>query len=75
MFDKPSLTLLPSYQVPKIKAVLQYSETNMMNFLYSLLRLKSLYMLRELRAHLQEALHNGTWYIACVLCQLAATRI
>jgi hypothetical protein len=29
-------------------------------------------MFRALLAHLQEALHSGTWYIACVLCQLAA---
>jgi hypothetical protein len=30
-------------------------------------------MFRTLLDHLQEALHNGTWYIACVLCQLAAS--
>jgi hypothetical protein len=29
-------------------------------------------MFRALLARPQEALHNGTWYIACVLCQLAA---
>jgi hypothetical protein len=29
-------------------------------------------MFRVLLAHLQEALHNNTLYIACVLCQLAA---
>jgi hypothetical protein len=29
-------------------------------------------MFRELLAHPQEALHSDTWYIACVLCQLAA---
>jgi hypothetical protein len=26
-------------------------------------------------AHLQEALTNGIWYIACVLCQLAETEL
>jgi hypothetical protein len=29
-------------------------------------------MFRALLAYPQEALHKGTWYIACVLCQLAA---
>jgi hypothetical protein len=29
-------------------------------------------MFRALLAHPQEALHNGAWYITCVLCQLAA---
>jgi hypothetical protein len=52
--------------------ICKYSETNVMHFLFSLLRIKSLYMFRALLAHLQEVLHNGTWYIACVLCQLAA---
>jgi hypothetical protein len=27
-------------------------------------------MFRALLAHLQEALHNDTWCIACVLCKL-----
>jgi hypothetical protein len=43
-----------------------------MHFLFHLLRIKGLYMFRALLAHPQEALHRGTWYIACVL---AATRI
>jgi hypothetical protein len=38
--------------------VYQYSETNVMHFLFSLLRIKSLYMFRALLAHLQEALHK-----------------
>jgi hypothetical protein len=68
MFDKHSLTLLPSYRVPKIKAVLQYSTTNVMHFLFNLLRIKGLYMFRAILAHPQDAIHtNGTWYIACVL--------
>jgi hypothetical protein len=44
----------------------------MMHFLFNLLRIKVLCMFRALLAHPQEALHSGTWYIACVLCQLAA---
>jgi hypothetical protein len=83
--------------------VYQYSETNVMQFLFSLLRIKGLYMLRALIAHPQEALQkrhlvycvrvmsvgctrikvemqswcstSGTWYIACVLCQLASPGI
>jgi hypothetical protein len=50
----------------------QYSGTNVMHFLFSLLRIKGLYMFRALLTHSQEVLHNGTWYIVCVLCQLAA---
>jgi hypothetical protein len=34
----------------------QYSETNVMHFLFNLLRIKSLYMFRALLAHPQEAL-------------------
>jgi hypothetical protein len=36
----------------------QYSETNVMQFLFSLLRIKGLYMFRALLAHPQEALHK-----------------
>jgi hypothetical protein len=50
----------------------QYPETNMMQFLFSLLKIMGLYMLRALLAHTQEALQSDIWYIACVLCQLAA---
>jgi hypothetical protein len=50
----------------------QYSETKVMYVLFSLLRIKGLYMFRALLAHSQEALYRGTWYVACVLCQLAA---
>jgi hypothetical protein len=36
----------------------QYSQTNMMRFLFSLLRIKGLYMFQELLAHPQEVLHK-----------------
>jgi hypothetical protein len=36
----------------------QYSETNVKHFLFSLLRIKGLYMFRELLAHPQEVLHK-----------------
>jgi hypothetical protein len=38
--------------------VYRYNETNMMHFLFILLRIKSLYMLRALFAHPQEVLHK-----------------
>jgi hypothetical protein len=38
--------------------VYQYSESNVMHFLFSLLRIKGLYMFRALLAHPQEAVHN-----------------
>jgi hypothetical protein len=37
-------------------SVYQYSETNFMHFLFNLLRIKGLYMFRELLVHPQEAL-------------------
>jgi hypothetical protein len=45
-----------------------------MHFLFSLLRIKGLYMFRALVAHPQEVLHKRH-LVYCVLCQLAATRI
>jgi hypothetical protein len=36
----------------------QRSESNLMHFLYNLLRIKSLYMFRALIAHPQEKLHK-----------------
>jgi hypothetical protein len=36
----------------------QYSETKVIHFLFSLLRIKGLYMFRALLAHPQEALHK-----------------
>jgi hypothetical protein len=38
--------------------MLQYGKTNVIHFLFNLLRIKGLYMFRALLAHLQEALHN-----------------
>jgi hypothetical protein len=35
----------------------QYNETNIMRFLFSLLRINGLYMFRALLAHPQETLH------------------
>jgi hypothetical protein len=47
----------------------QYSETDVMHFLFNLLRIKGLYMFRALFAHPQEVLHKRHlvycvyWYI------------
>jgi hypothetical protein len=49
-----------------------YSETNMTHFIFSLLRIKGLYMFRALLTHPQEVLHSGSWNTLCMLCQLAA---
>jgi hypothetical protein len=38
--------------------VIQYSETNVMHFLFNLLRIKNLYMLQTLLAPPQEVLHE-----------------
>jgi hypothetical protein len=36
----------------------QYSEINLMHFLFNLVRIKGLYMFRALLVHLREALHK-----------------
>jgi hypothetical protein len=54
---------------------LQYSETNVMHFLFSFLRIKGLYMVRVLLAHPQEALHKRR-LVYCVRVMLVdCTRI
>jgi hypothetical protein len=45
--------------------VYQYSETNVMHFLFNLLRIVGLYTFRALLAHLQEAL-NKRHLVYCV---------
>jgi hypothetical protein len=53
----------------------QYSETNVMPFLFNLLRIKGLYMLRALLAHTQEAL-NKRHLVYCVrIMSVGCTRI
>jgi hypothetical protein len=53
----------------------QYSETNVMHFLFSLLRIMGLYMLRALLAHPQEAL-NKRHLVYCVrVMSVSCTRI
>jgi hypothetical protein len=55
--------------------VYQYSETNVMHFLFSLLRMKCLYLFRALLAHPQEALNKRHLvYCVCVM-SVGCTRI
>jgi hypothetical protein len=51
--------------------VYQYNKTNVIPVLFSLLRIKGLYLFRALLTHPQEVLHK--WHLVYrVLCQLAA---
>jgi hypothetical protein len=50
----------------------QYTETNVMHFLFSLIRIKGLCMFGALLAHHQEALQSCSWYIACVLLSVGS---
>jgi hypothetical protein len=53
----------------------QYSETNVTHFLFTLLRIKGLYMFRALLAHPQKALHKRHLvYCVCVM-SVGCTRI
>jgi hypothetical protein len=53
----------------------QYSETKVMHFLFSLLRIKGLYMFRALLAHPQEAVYK--WHLVyCVrVMSVGCTRV
>jgi hypothetical protein len=55
--DWPCITVYQYSDWPCI-TVYHYSETNVMHFLFSLLRIKGLYMFRALLAHPQEALYK-----------------
>jgi hypothetical protein len=52
----------------------QYSETNVMHLLFSLLRIKGLYMFQALLAHLQEALHKWHLVYCMRVMSLGCTR-
>jgi hypothetical protein len=52
--------------------VYQYNETNVMHFLFNLLRIKDLTCFKHYLFILRRRYTSGTWYVACVLCQLAA---
>jgi hypothetical protein len=54
--------------------VYQYSETNVMHFLFNLLGIKDRNMFRAFLLILRRRCTNGTWYIACVLSVGCTTR-
>jgi hypothetical protein len=65
--DWPCITLYQYSDLPCI-TVYQYSETNVMHFLFSLLRIKGLYIFRALLAHPRKALHKRHLvYWVCVM--------
>jgi hypothetical protein len=53
----------------------QYSETNVMDFLFSLLRIKGFYVFRALHAHLQEALRKRHLVYCVRVMSVGCTRI
>jgi hypothetical protein len=53
----------------------QYSKTNAMQYLFSLLRIKGLYMFRALLAYLQEALHKRHLIYCVHVMSVGCTRI
>jgi hypothetical protein len=53
----------------------QYSETNVMHFLFNLLRIKGLYMFPALLAHPQEGLHKRHLVYCVRVSQLAAPEL
>jgi hypothetical protein len=59
---------------PCIK-VYQYSETNVMKFYSVYWESRACTCFEHYLLILRRRCTSGTWYIACVLCQLAATRV
>jgi hypothetical protein len=53
----------------------QYSKTNVMHFLFNLLRIKSIYMFRALLAPPQEALHKRHLVCCMRVMSVGCTRI
>jgi hypothetical protein len=53
---------------------ISYSENNVMHFLFRLLGIKGLTCFEHYLLILRRHYTNGTWYIACMLCQLAYLR-
>jgi hypothetical protein len=61
-------------KLTKTTAVCQDSETNVMYFLFNLLRIKGLYMFRALLAQPQEALHKRHWIYCVRVKSVSCTR-
>jgi hypothetical protein len=75
----PTTKKIPSVQIKSQNYVAdffyQYSETNVMHFLFNLLRIKGLYMFRALLAHPQEALHKPNLVYCVRVMSVGCTRI
>jgi hypothetical protein len=55
--------------------IYQYNETNVMHFLFNLLRIKGLYMFRALLAQPQEVLHKRHFVYCVRVMSVGCTRI
>jgi hypothetical protein len=53
----------------------QYSETNVMHFLFNLLRIKGFYMFRALLVHPQAVLHNRHLVYCVRVMSIGCTRV
>jgi hypothetical protein len=73
LMQKMLCNIVHKFLLQKILIAYQYSETNVMHFLFNLLRIKGLHMFRALLAHLQ-ATQTGLGILR-VCCQLAAPDI
>jgi hypothetical protein len=61
-------------KLTKTTSAYQYSETNVMHFLFNLLSIKGLYMFRALLAQPQEALHKRHWIYCVRVKSISCTR-
>jgi hypothetical protein len=68
------LALNSSHFTQKTSFLFQYNETNLMHFLFSLLRIKCLYMFRALLEHPQEALHKRHLVYCVSVMSVGCTR-
>jgi hypothetical protein len=64
-----------SYYTPHRDLEHQYSEINVMHFLFNVLRIKGLYMFRALLAHPQEGLHKRYLVYCMRVMSVGCTRV
>jgi hypothetical protein len=68
-----SVTYVIHYCYGQTAMIDQYSKTNLTHFSFNFLRIKASTCFEHYFLILTRRYTSGTWYIACVLCQLAAT--
>jgi hypothetical protein len=71
---KPNIEVAFMFCWPCI-IIYQYSETNVMHFLFTLLRINGLYMFRALLAHPQESLNKRNFVCCVCVMSVGCTRI